>query len=54
VDAELRVDGDAVDLQLFLNGELTYERRWQTRAEALAEAAGRRAALEREGWMAHW
>lgn len=54
VDAELRVEGDAVDLRLFLNGELTYARRWPTREDALAEAAGRRAELEREGWLAHW
>jgi hypothetical protein len=54
VDAEIRLDGDAVVLLFLLNGALTYERRWPTRAEALAEAAGKRAELEREGWMAHW
>jgi hypothetical protein len=54
VDAELQVDGPIVELQLFLNGELTYERRWPSREAALAEAAGKRAELEREGWMAHW
>jgi len=54
VDAELRIDADAVDLRLFLNGELTYERRWPTREDALAEATAKRAELEREGWMPHW
>ena len=54
VDAELYVDGTIVDLKLFLNGELAYERRWPTREDALAEAAGKRAELERQGWMAHW
>ncbi len=54
VDAEIRLDGDAVVLLFLLNGALTYERRWPTRAEAMAEAAGKRAELEREGWMAHW
>lgn len=47
--------GDAgVRLQFLLNGEVMYTREWPTRALALAEAAGRRAELEREGWMPHW
>jgi hypothetical protein len=56
LDAEVRPDGSegAVFLQVKLNGELTYTRRWPTRAEALADAASRRAELEREGWMFHW
>ena len=56
LDAEVRADGGegAVILQLKLNGELTYTRRWGTRAEALADAASRRTDLEREGWMFHW
>ena len=55
VDAELRDHGDAgVQIQFFVNGELAYGRRWPTRALALSEAAGKRAELERDGWMAHW
>jgi hypothetical protein len=55
VDAELRgVDGDVVEIRFLLNGERTYKRQWPTRGEALAEAAERRAELERQGWMEHW
>ena len=54
VDAELHVDGATADLRLLLNGEVMYERRWTTRDEALTDAAGKRAELEREGWTAHW
>ena len=54
-DAELReTDGAGVELLFFYNGELTYRRQVSTVAEALAEAAARRAELEREGWMLHW
>jgi hypothetical protein len=54
VDAAVRDDGAGVDVQFFYNGALTYERRCPTRALALAEAAAKRAELEREGWTAHW
>jgi hypothetical protein len=54
VDAELQVEGPIVELRFSLNGDVAYERRWATRAEALAEAATKRAELEREGWMPHW
>ena len=54
VDAALRDADDGVDIQFFYNGECAYSRRWPTRGEALAEAADKRAELEREGWMAHW
>jgi hypothetical protein len=55
VDAELREDGDGgVELRFLLNGECSYSRRWPTRALAVAEAAEKRAELEREGWMFHW
>jgi hypothetical protein len=54
VDAELEDSGDAASVRFFYNGELAYERRWPTRALALAEAAGKRLELEREGWTAHW
>jgi hypothetical protein len=56
VDAELTgqaADG-GVGVQFFYNGELTYARQLPTRALAVAEAAARRAELEREGWMFHW
>lgn len=55
VDAELRsVDGDRVEIQFLLNGSSTYKRTLPSRDLALAEAAGKRAELEREGWMEHW
>jgi hypothetical protein len=55
VDAELQVEGEGdVLLRFFLNGTLTYSRRWPSRALALHEAADKRAELEREGWMLHW
>ena len=54
IDATLTDAGDGgVQLQFLLNGEVMYTRRWPTRELALAEAAGRRAELEREGWMPH-
>ena len=54
VDAEIDVAGRDVCLRLLLNGQLTYERRWPTRDEALAEASGKRAELEQHGWAEHW
>lgn len=56
IDAEVRADEalSSVELRFLLNGELTYRRVWTTREEALAEAAGRRAELERQGWIEHW
>lgn len=55
VDAELRDNATSgVDLQFSYNGECAYTRNWPTRALALAEAADKRAELEREGWMFHW
>jgi hypothetical protein len=53
IDAELHGDREVV-LQFKLNGEMSYERRLATRDEALAEAARKRAELERDGWMFHW
>ena len=55
VDAELReCDGTGVEVLFFYNGELSYGRQVPDLAAALAEAAGKRAELEREGWMFHW
>lgn len=55
VDAELHALSDAsVEVRFLFNGELAYVRTCQTRAEALAEAAAKRAELERDGWMFHW
>jgi hypothetical protein len=55
VDAELRaVADDQIELKMFYNGELAYVRRLATRAEAISEAASKRAELEREGWNFHW
>ena len=53
-DARLLDAADSVELQFYYNGECAYRRRWATRALALAEAADKRAELEREGWTAHW
>jgi hypothetical protein len=55
VDAEIHAVGTGEFAVAFLyDGVATYERRWPTRLEALAEAADKRAELERSGWMAHW
>ncbi len=54
VDAELCDTADAVEIRFLFNGALSYARRHATRAEALQEAAAKRAELEREGWMFHW
>jgi hypothetical protein len=53
IDAELHEEAGIV-LQFRLNGETSYERRLATKEEALAEAARKRAELERDGWMYHW
>lgn len=55
VDALLReARAGAFCVQFLYDGMLTYERRWPTRELALAEAADKRAELERSGWMSHW
>jgi hypothetical protein len=55
VDAELSAaNDDSIELKVFYNGELAYLRRLATRAEAISEAASKRAELEREGWNFHW
>jgi hypothetical protein len=55
VDAELREHDDTgVEVLFFYNGALAYARQVPTLAEALAEAASKRAELERDGWMFHW
>ena len=55
-DAELceSAGWDGAEIRFFYNGELVYARRAPTREHALAEAAAKRAELEREGWMFHW
>jgi hypothetical protein len=55
VDAELcAAADDQIELKVFYNGQLAYVRRVTTRAEAINEAAAKRAELEREGWNFHW
>ena len=54
VDAEIRQEAGGCLVEFFYDGTSTYQRVWPTRAEALAEAAEKRAELERSGWMAHW
>jgi hypothetical protein len=56
VDAELRVlaANAGVELHFYYNGKLSYARWFRHDSEALAEAAVKRAELEREGWMFHW
>jgi hypothetical protein len=46
--------GGEAEVQFFYNGELSYARRWSTRAAAVGDAASRRVELEREGWNFHW
>ena len=55
VDAQISDEGDAgVEIAYLYNHELSYSRRWPSRDAALADAAAKRAELEREGWMLHW
>jgi len=54
VDAELAEGQQSVQVRYLLNGELSYIREHPTRAEAIADAAAKRAELERDGWMFHW
>lgn len=55
VDAELVVDGDAcVEVRFRYNGDVAYSRVYPTRQAAIAEAARKRAELERDGWTFHW
>jgi hypothetical protein len=56
VDAELRPGNGPCrfEIQFFFNGEFAYSRHCRTRDLALAEAAEKRAELERDGWMFHW
>jgi hypothetical protein len=55
-DAELyeAAGSGGAEIRFFYNGELLYARRAPTRDLALAEAAAKRAELERDGWMFHW
>jgi hypothetical protein len=57
VDAEIAggtARGELTAIRFLFNGELSYERRVPSRDAALAEAASKRAELEREGWAFHW
>lgn len=58
VDAEFRnvQDGSdaAVEISFLYNGDVSYRRVCPTREAADAEAAAKRAELEREGWIPHW
>ena len=54
VDAQLREDREGAEIRFFYNGTLAYQRRWPTRELALAQAAEKRAELERGGWTLHW
>lgn len=52
MDAELRYHGEhGVEIQFFYKAEFYQSRRWNTKAEALAEAEEKRRELEREGWQ---
>jgi hypothetical protein len=55
VDAQVRDEGEAgVEIEFHYNGELSYRRRWPTRAAAIADASAKRSELERKGWVPHW
>lgn len=55
IDAHVGDDtGGGVEITFMYDGEVSYRRRWPTGEAALAEAAAKRAELERDGWIAHW
>ena len=55
VDAELHcLAPDAFEVRYRLNGQTSYARQCLSRAEAVADAATKRAELERDGWVFHW
>jgi hypothetical protein len=55
VDAQLHCPAaDAFEIRYLLNGQLSYTRQCGSRADALADAATKRAELERDGWVFHW
>jgi hypothetical protein len=54
VDAHLRPLAEGMELTFLFNGEPSLSRICASREIALAEAAAKRAELEREGWMFHW
>jgi hypothetical protein len=54
VDAEIHAADGGYLVRFLYDGAATYQRTWPTRNEAFAEAAAKRAELERGGWMAHW
>ena len=55
-DAELHETSGstAAEVRFFYNGEFSYGRTHPTLELALAEAATKRAELERDGWTFHW
>ena len=55
VDAEIHeARASETEVRFLLIGNLSYARSCPTRGAALAEAAAKRAELERDGWMFHW
>ena len=55
VDVEFHPGSDGgIDVRFLYNGTLSYSKHCATRVEAVAEAATKRAELEREGWIFHW
>jgi hypothetical protein len=54
IDAEVRAGKDRCELRFLYDGEVACDRRCDTLASALAEAARTRAELERAGWNWHW
>lgn len=54
VEAELHPTNERAEVRYLYNGALAYSRQCATRADAVADAAAKRAELERDGWMFHW
>lgn len=51
IDAELLFHAEhGVEIQFLHEGVMAYGQRWMLRAQAVDEASGKRAELERAGW----
>jgi hypothetical protein len=52
IDAELMFHAEyGVEIQFLHEGVIAYGRRWTMRADAVREAAAKRAELEQQGWL---
>jgi hypothetical protein len=52
IDAELMFHAEyGIEIQFLHEGVMAYGRRWTMRADAVREAAAKRAELEQQGWL---